>query len=89
MDGVTVDDVSKEPKPVDGMPGSTAEKEEAQKGEVLAGKPAVCEEASKMEVDTAAISAQVIVNSLQTLCTAVAACCISEWVSNPATYSIP
>ena len=63
VDGDIVDDVSKEPKPVDSMLSSTVEKDEAQTGEVLAGKPAVCVEASKMEVDTAAASAQAIVKS--------------------------
>ena len=63
IDGSTVDDVSKEPKPVDSMPSSTLEKDDARTGEVLAGKPAVCEEGSKMEVDTAAASAQASVKS--------------------------
>ena len=63
LDEDTVNGVGKEPKPVDSMPNSTVEKEGARTGEVLAGKPAVCEEASKMEVDTAAVAAQAINNS--------------------------
>ena len=63
VDGDTVNDVGKEPKPVESMPSSTVERDEARTGEVLAGKPAVCDEASKMEVDTAAASAQAIVKS--------------------------
>lgn len=79
IDGSTVDDVSKEPKPVDSMRSSTLEKDDARTGEVLAGKPAVCEEGSKMEVDTAAASAQAIVKSAADTVRCCSCLLTSDW----------
>ena len=57
VDEDTVKSVGKEPEPLD---SSTIESKGDWTGNVLAGKPAVCEEASEMDVNTAAAAPQAI-----------------------------
>ena len=74
-----VDDVSKEPKPVESMPSITVEKDDARTGEVLAGKPAACDRGLEDGSGyCCSLRSGPASSRLQTRCAAVAACCTSD-----------